>query len=166
MIVSDNGTDLPQMPSWHCSRNRCRVALHRPMRRCRVGFVERFNGRLRDECLNGHLFANLTKRETASKNGGSTTTPIDRTRASNELTSPEFAVRPVRGIIGTGSPYKQGQLREQVKWTLLASPGRKLSRQRRYSPFHILFPPIVAVLPRRERAPLGFSYLSRGASAL
>src|SRR6476469_237554 len=66
-----------------------------------------------------------TKREIASMNGGSTTTPIDRTRASNGLTPPEFAVLPVSGIIGTGSPYKQGQLREQVKWTLLASPGRK-----------------------------------------
>jgi putative transposase len=25
------------------------------------GFVESFNGRLRDECLNEHLFANLTE---------------------------------------------------------------------------------------------------------
>ena len=31
------------------------MALHRAQN----GFVESFNGRLRDECLNEHLFANL-----------------------------------------------------------------------------------------------------------
>ena len=42
----------------------------------------------------------------------------------------------------------------------------------RHSPFHIsksiapIFPPIVAVLPRRERAPLGFLIHYVGASAL
>ena len=46
------------------------------------GFVESFNGRLRDECLNEHLFANLKEAREISKNGGSTTTPTDRTRAS------------------------------------------------------------------------------------
>ena len=115
IIVSDNGTDLTQMPSWHCSRN--------------------------------------------------------RGRASNGLTPPEFAVRPVRGIIGTGSPYKQGQLREQVKWTGLAwvesFRGSEDTLRSTFSDQPApIFPPIVAVLPRRERAPLGFSYLSRGASAL
>jgi Integrase core domain len=45
------------------------------------GFVESFNGRLRDECLNEHVFTNLGEARRIMKNGGSTTTPIDRTRA-------------------------------------------------------------------------------------
>jgi putative transposase len=38
------------------------MALHRyiaPGKPMQNGFVESFNGRLRDECLNGHLFANV-----------------------------------------------------------------------------------------------------------
>ena len=36
-----------------------RVALHRTRQTDANGFVESFNGRLRDECLNEHLFTNL-----------------------------------------------------------------------------------------------------------
>jgi transposase InsO family protein len=41
-----------------------RMALHRhiaPGKPMQNGFVESFNGRLRDECLNEHLFANLSE---------------------------------------------------------------------------------------------------------
>ncbi len=60
MVVSDNGTELTsnailkwqedRQVEWHY------VAPGKPMQN---GFVESFNGRLRDECLNEHLFANL-----------------------------------------------------------------------------------------------------------
>jgi putative transposase len=60
MVVSDNGTELTsnailtwqqdQKVEWHC------IAPGRPMQN---GFVESFNGRLRDECLNEHLFSIL-----------------------------------------------------------------------------------------------------------
>jgi len=60
MIVSDNGTELTSNATlawqqqrgveWHY------IALGKTMQN---GFVESFNGRLRDECLNEHLFANL-----------------------------------------------------------------------------------------------------------
>ncbi len=60
MIVSDNGTELTSNAilagqeernvEWHY------IAPGKPMQN---GFVESFNGRLRDECLNEHLFANL-----------------------------------------------------------------------------------------------------------
>ena len=84
MIVSDNGTELTSNAilawqeehgvEWHY------IAPGKPMQN---GFVESFNGRLRDECLNEHLFANLPAgAHRSSKNGGSTTTPTDRTRAS------------------------------------------------------------------------------------
>lgn len=59
MVVSDNGTELTsnailkwqedRRVEWHC------IAPGKPMQN---GFVESFNGRLRDECLNEHLFAN------------------------------------------------------------------------------------------------------------
>ncbi|KHQ50155.1 Integrase [Mameliella alba] len=52
-----NGTDLKleedtglRSVEWHY------IAPGKPMQN---GFVESFNGRLRDECLNEHLFANL-----------------------------------------------------------------------------------------------------------
>jgi putative transposase len=60
MIVSDNGTEFTSNTilawqqehdvEWHY------IAPGKPMQN---GFVESFNGRLRDECLNEHLFANL-----------------------------------------------------------------------------------------------------------
>ena len=62
MLVSDNGTELTsnailrwQQDSgvgWHY------IAPGKPMQN---GFVESFNGRLRDECLNEHLFAGLAE---------------------------------------------------------------------------------------------------------
>ena len=60
MVVSANGTELTsnailkwqedRQVEWHY------IAPGKPMQN---GFVESFNGRLRDECLNEHLFANL-----------------------------------------------------------------------------------------------------------
>jgi putative transposase len=60
MIVSDNGTELTSMAilkwtqdsgiEWHY------IAPGKPQQN---GFVESFNGRLRDECLNETLFASL-----------------------------------------------------------------------------------------------------------
>ena len=59
MIVSDNGTELTSNAilsrqqehdvEWHY------IAPGKPMQN---SFVESFNGRLRDECLNEHLFTN------------------------------------------------------------------------------------------------------------
>ena len=62
MIVSDNGTELTsnavlrwaadQGIEWHY------IAPGKPMQNA---FVESFNGRLRDECLNEHVFTTLTE---------------------------------------------------------------------------------------------------------
>ena len=46
------------------------------------GFVESFNGRLRDECLNEHLFANPRHAGSLSRPGASTTITIAHIRAS------------------------------------------------------------------------------------
>ena len=60
MIVSDNGTELTSnaILAWQQERG---VEWHyiAPGKPMQNGFVESFNGRLRDECLNEHLFANL-----------------------------------------------------------------------------------------------------------
>ena len=60
MVVSDNGTELTSNAilvwqqerdvEWHY------IAPGKPMQN---GFVESFNGRLRDECLNERLFTNI-----------------------------------------------------------------------------------------------------------
>lgn len=58
MVVSDNGTELTSnaMLKWQQERG---VEWHyiAPGKPMQNGFVESFNGRLRDECLNEHLFA-------------------------------------------------------------------------------------------------------------
>ena len=57
MVVSDNGTELTAnaMLRWQQDRG---VEWHyiAPGKPMQNGFVESFNGRLRDECLNEHLF--------------------------------------------------------------------------------------------------------------
>jgi putative transposase len=57
MVVSDNGTELTAnaMLKWQQDRG---VEWHyiAPGKPMQNGFVESFNGRLRDECLNEHLF--------------------------------------------------------------------------------------------------------------
>ncbi|WP_407940893.1 IS3 family transposase [Mesobaculum littorinae] len=62
MMVSDNGTELTSnaILKWQEER---RVEWHyiAPGKPMENGFVERFNGRLGDECLNEHLFANLRR---------------------------------------------------------------------------------------------------------
>jgi len=57
MIVSDNGAEFTSnaMLKW---QEETRVEWHyiAPGKPMQNGFVENFNTRLRDECLNGHLF--------------------------------------------------------------------------------------------------------------
>src|SRR4051812_23977085 len=55
----------------------------------------------------------------SSKNGGSTTTPTDRTRALTGLHRLSSQHAPHQGITGTDSPYKRGQVGEQVKRSML-----------------------------------------------
>ena len=61
MIVSDNGTELTShaILRW---QEECSVLWHdiAPGKPQQNGFVESFNGRFWDECLNEHLFSSLT----------------------------------------------------------------------------------------------------------
>ncbi len=60
MVVSENGTELTSnaILKWQENRNVDwpYIAPGKPLQN---GFVESFNGRMRDECLNEHLFDNL-----------------------------------------------------------------------------------------------------------
>ena len=98
MLVSDNGTELTSNAilrwqeergvEWHY------IAPGKPMQN---GFVESFNGRLRDECLNEHLFANLKEARQiieAWRIDYNTNRPHT---SLNGLTPTEFATRPTSG---------------------------------------------------------------------
>ena len=65
MIVSDNGTEMTSnaILAWQQKRS---VLWHyiAPGKPQQNGFVESFNGRFRDECLNEHLFRNIAHART------------------------------------------------------------------------------------------------------
>ena len=62
LVVSDNGTELTSnaLLTWQEERG---VGWHytQPGKPMQNGFIESFNGRLRDECLNEHLFNSYTQ---------------------------------------------------------------------------------------------------------
>jgi len=58
------------------------------------GFVESFNGRLRDECLNEHLFANLSEARQIIEDWR---IDYNTTRPHTSLNGTEFANRSNRG---------------------------------------------------------------------
>ena len=98
MIVSDNGTELTSraMLGWQQDH---RVEWHyiAPGKPTQNGFVESFNGRLRDECLNEHLFTSLPEARRiieAWRIDYNTTRPHS---SLNGLTPTEFAARPIEG---------------------------------------------------------------------
>jgi putative transposase len=98
MIVSDNGTELTSnaVLAWQEERG---VEWHylAPGKPMQNGFVESFNGKLRDECLNEHLFANLNEARQiieAWRIDYNTNRPHT---SLNGLTPTEFAARPDQG---------------------------------------------------------------------
>jgi hypothetical protein len=107
MIVSDNGTELTSNATLARQQQRAvewhYIAPGKPMQN---GSVESFNGRLSDECLNGHLFGTLKEAREIIENGGSTTTPTDRTRASTGSHQLSSQRAPIRGIKGAGQNNK------------------------------------------------------------
>jgi putative transposase len=98
MLVSDNGTELTSNAilawqqqhdvEWHY------IAPGKPMQN---GFVESFNGRLRDECLNEHLFTNLKEARQIIEEWRIDYNTARPHSSLNGLTPTEFAARPDQG---------------------------------------------------------------------
>ena len=110
MIVSDNGTELTgnAMLKW-TKENGVEWHYIAPGKPQQNGFMESFNGKLRDECLTSMCSPHSLKRAASSKLGASTTTPSVRIRGSairhrksspaswravHQKQSPETAPRP------------------------------------------------------------------------
>jgi putative transposase len=62
MIISDNGTELTcnVMLKW-AEKNGVEWHYIAPGKPQQNGFMESFNGKLRDECLNEHVFSSLAE---------------------------------------------------------------------------------------------------------
>jgi putative transposase len=98
MVVSDNGTELTSQAilQWQEEHS---VEWHyiAPGKPTQNGFIESFNGRLRDECLNEHLFSSLIEARRiieAWRIDYNTNRPHT---SLNGLTPTEFAARPGPG---------------------------------------------------------------------
>lgn len=98
MLVSDNGTELTSnaILQWQEERN---VEWHyiAPGKPMQNGFVESFNGRLRDECLNEHLFTNLKEARIIIEEWRIDYNTNRPHTSLNGLTPTEFATRPASG---------------------------------------------------------------------
>jgi putative transposase len=95
MIVSDNGSKLTSnaILAWQQDRG---VEWHyiAPGKPMQNGFVESFNGRLRDECLNEHLFTNLNEARQIIEEWRIDYNTNRPHSSLNGLTPTEFAARP------------------------------------------------------------------------
>ena len=98
MIVSDNGTELTSnaVLAWQQERT---IEWHyiAPGKPMQNGFVESFNGRLRDECLNEHLFTSLKGAREIIEDWRIDYNTNRPHTSLNGLTPTEFAARPKEG---------------------------------------------------------------------
>lgn len=60
IIVTDNGPEFTSKALWQWSyKNKVKLSFIRPGKPMENGYIESFNGRFRDECLNEHWFIDL-----------------------------------------------------------------------------------------------------------
>jgi putative transposase len=97
-IVSDNGTELTSMAILRWSQD-AHVDWHyiAPGKPTQNGFIESFNGRLRDECLNEHLFASLPEARRIIEEWRIDYNTLRPHTSLNGLTPTDFAARPSKG---------------------------------------------------------------------
>ena len=94
-VVSDNGTELTSNAILRWQEERSvgwqHIAPGKPMQN---GFVESFNGRLRDECLNEQLFVSLAEARRIIAEWRTDYNTIRPHTSLDGLTPNEFAARP------------------------------------------------------------------------
>jgi hypothetical protein len=99
-----------------------------------TGSSSSFNGRLRDECLSEHLFANLNEARQIIEEWRIDYNTNRPHTSLNGLTPTEFAIRPTQGRTRTDSTYKRGHTGEQVIRNLFQPRSVPLLRQRVMTP--------------------------------
>jgi len=97
MVVSDNGTELTSNAILQWQEERC-VEWHyiQPRKPMQNGFVESFNGRLRDECLDEHLFRSFTHAREIIENWRCDYNLKRPHTSLDGLTPKEFATRSIK----------------------------------------------------------------------
>src|SRR5215472_3896617 len=87
----------------------------RPANRCRMGTWKASTADCVTSASTSTCSRTSARHARLSKNGGSTTTPTDHTRASTGSHQSSSQHAPIRGITGTDSTYEWGQVGEQVR---------------------------------------------------
>ena len=103
MIVSDNGTGLVSHAVLRFSEA-TRIEWHHiaPGKPVKNAFVERVNGRLRDECLNEHVFSSLAEARRIIENSRIDDNPLRPHSSLGGLAPSVLASRPDQGRITAG----------------------------------------------------------------
>ncbi len=103
MIVSDNGTELVSHAVLRFSEA-TRIEWHyiAPGKPVQNAFVESFNGRLRDECLNEHVFSSLAEARRIIENWRVDYNTLRPHSSLGGLAPSMFASRPDQGQITAG----------------------------------------------------------------
>ncbi len=98
MIVSDNGSELTSNAMLRWQQEHA-IEWHyiAPGKPTQNGFIESFNGRLRDECLNEHLFRNLKEAIDIIEAWRIDYNTARPHTSLGGLTPAEFATRPLEG---------------------------------------------------------------------
>src|SRR6202451_4059334 len=124
------GLSSPQTPSYPGSSSVASngTTLHRASR-CRMASSRASTAACATSASMSTCSQTSPRRATSSKNGGTTTTPTDRTRASTGSHQPSSQLAPRRGKTGTDSPYDRGQIGEQVRW---GEDGGNVPRLKRF----------------------------------
>lgn len=103
MIVSDNGTELVSHAVLRFSEE-IRIEWHyiAPGKPVQNAFVESFNGRLRDECLNEHVLSSLAEARRIIENWRIDYNTLRPDTSLGGLTPPVFASRSDQDQISAG----------------------------------------------------------------
>ncbi len=123
MVVSDNGTELTSHAvlawcqdtggEWHY------IAPGKPQQN---GFVESFNGRLRDECPNEHLFPSLAAARRIIEAWRTDYNTVRPHSSIGGLAPPSLRIAPARGIWTPKLSYQRPENGEHVSNAKMTGP--------------------------------------------